>query len=284
VHMYLPAKTGGPWPAVLYIGPVTPKVGKDKAREMDAVRYMLEHGYAVCGFHFRDGMGMYRHYFPQHSGPWIEKGNRKVLLHGWGEMTIWAWKTRRVFEALLQRPEIDGKRIIVAGGSRYASAALLAAAYEERIAMLYCWEGVVQNRIGPINYDFFSKYTPFVEEVQKAGKHKSFPVDNHCLLATVAPRPVLFTGAASDPYGFWRYNMGHYRGARPVYEFLGETFPELAEAPKERPWKTGLYGKGPIQFLLREGTHEWVLDDWIYLVKFADMMAATRTTEGAGSR
>jgi hypothetical protein len=47
---------------------------------------------------------------------------------------IWSWKARRVFEALLQQPDIDGKRIIVSCGSRYASAALLTAAYEPRVS------------------------------------------------------------------------------------------------------------------------------------------------------
>jgi hypothetical protein len=97
------------------------------------------------------------------------------------------------------------------------------------------------------------------------------PVDNHCLLAAVAPRPVLFSAAGyPGPYGFTESDMYHYSHALPTYQFLGATFPERTVCPKERPWKTGIYGKGPMAFLLREGGHTYVLDDWTYLISFAE--------------
>jgi len=267
VNMYVPKERKGPVPAVLLIGLETPK-----GEGLAPVRYMAEHGFAVCGFSHRGAlMGTYRHYFPLHSGPWVKKEGKTVWQHGWGEMAIWAWKARRVFDALVERPEIDGKRIVVAGGSRYASAALLTAAYEERVALLYCWQGVPQNReIGRQGVDFKSKYAAVLDEIQAVGKLKSLPVDNHCLLATVAPRPVLFAAASTNPYGFTSSDLYHYTHAIRTYEFLGATFPERTVLPKERPWKTGIYGKGPMAFLLREGGHAWVLDDWTYLISFAE--------------
>jgi len=275
VNMLIPAKGEGPFPAVLYIGGRMPMVkeGKSKKKVATNVTHMLDRGYAVCGFGHRDGLGVYRHYFPQHSGPWVNFGTRKAPLHGWGEMAVWAWKARRVFEALLEQPDIDGRRIIVAGGSRYASAALLTAAYEPRVALLYCWQGVPQSRIsGYQGEDFKSKYTPFIQKVKAAGKLKAMPVDNHCLLATVAPRPALFsTSGYPGPYGFSRSLMHHYTHARPTYAFLGATFDEVFAFPEQRPWKTGLYGEGPLAFILQDDVgHSWQLADWTYLIDFAD--------------
>jgi hypothetical protein len=172
----------------------------------------------------------------------------------------------------MRRPEVDPGRIIVVGGSRYASAALIVAARDERVALLYCWQGIPRTRrYGYQGKDFKSKYAPIVEDFVDAKKLDALPVDSHCLLAAVAPRPVLFSVAGyPGPYGFSEEMMHHYNLARPAYEFLGARFDEAAAFPKERPWKTGIYGKGPIAFLMREGNHTWVLDDWKYLVDFAD--------------
>jgi hypothetical protein len=273
VQMAVPNGGAGPFPAILLIGATQPQVVEaDRQKTPAAVRLMVERGYAVCGFSPADGRGIYRHYFPEHSGPWVKREGGERPLHGWGEMAVWAWKARRILDALVRRPEVDTTRIIVAGGSRYASAALLVAARDERVALLYCWQGIPRTRrYGYQGANFKGKYAPIVEDFVDAKKLDALPVDSHCLLAAVAPRPVLFSVAGyPGPYGFSEEMMHHYNLARPAYEFLGARFDEAAAFPKERPWKTGIYGKGPMVLLMREGGHTWVLDDWKYLVDFAD--------------
>ena len=283
VAMTIPNKLPGPFPAILFLSGAQPLVkgpaGTDPAA---GVRHMVERGYAVCGFSHADGRGIYRHYFPEHSGPWVKREGGERPLHGWGEMAIWAWKARRVLDALVRQPEIDPKRIIVAGGSRYASSALIVAARDERVALLYCWQGIPRTRqSGYQGKDFRGKYAAVVEDFVDARKLDALPVDSHCLVAAVAPRPVLFSVAGyPGPYGFSQTMMHHYNLARPAYEFLGARFEEAAKCPEKHPWQTGIYGKGPMAFLMREGNHTWVLDDWKCLVDFADeRLASWRATQ-----
>jgi hypothetical protein len=274
VRMTIPSEGLGPHPTILFLGHAQPTVKEPAGTNpLAAIQLMVGRGYAVCGFSPADGRDMYRHYFPEHSGPWVKRGSEERPLHGWGEMAIWAWKGRRVLDALVQQPEVDHKRIIVAGGSRYASAALIVAARDERVALLYCWQGVPRTRrFGYQGKDFKSKYAPIVEDFVDAGALECLPIDSHCLLAAVAPRPVLFSVAGyPGPYGFSEEMMHHYNHARPAYEFLGARFEEVAKYPAERKgWKTNIYGKGPIALLMRDGAHTWHVDDWKYLLDFAD--------------
>src|SRR5262249_44825418 len=52
-----------------------------------------------------------------------------------GTIATWAWGIHRAIDYLVTDKELDAKRIIVVGHSRLGKAALLAAAFDERIAL-----------------------------------------------------------------------------------------------------------------------------------------------------
>ena len=52
-----------------------------------------------------------------------------------GGLMAWAWGVHRVIDALERIDKIDSKKIIVTGHSRYGKAALIAGAFDERIAL-----------------------------------------------------------------------------------------------------------------------------------------------------
>src|SRR5262249_19698576 len=52
-----------------------------------------------------------------------------------GGLMAWAWGVSRVIDALESVDKIDAKKVIVTGHSRYGKAALVAGAFDERIAL-----------------------------------------------------------------------------------------------------------------------------------------------------
>ncbi|HEY8504629.1 MAG TPA: hypothetical protein VIL46_08605, partial [Gemmataceae bacterium] len=116
-----------------------------------------------------------------------------------GALMAWAWGVSRVIDALETIPEIDATKVMVTGHSRYGKAALVAGAFDERIALtvpshsgcagvapfrfIYGKAEQLHNIAGAFPHWFRPGFDQF------AGKVERLPVDQHLLLALVAPRP-----------------------------------------------------------------------------------------------
>ena len=124
------------------------------------------------------------------------------------------------------------KRIAVVGHSRLGKTALLAGAFDERIALVDPQPGRLRRQRPRAGTTIRKAET--VAIITKrfphwfCGNFKEFdddpsqlPFDQHCLVALCAPRPVLFTNAADD---VWANPSGQFevlQAARPAYELLG---------------------------------------------------------------
>src|SRR5262245_5695377 len=145
----------------------------------------------------------------------------------------WAWAGMRAVDYLYTLPEVDKKKIGIAGHSRNGKQALLAAAFDERIGAVIPSSGNT-GECNPWRYttDMFSNesiqlltgaqphwFSPRLRFF--AGREAKLPVDQHTLIALVAPRGCMmytaYSESASNPLG---YEQG-YRAAKRVYDFLG---------------------------------------------------------------
>lgn len=145
----------------------------------------------------------------------------------------WAWAGMRAVDYLYTLPEVDKKKIGLAGHSRNGKQALLAAAFDERIGAVVPSSGNT-GECDPWRYttDMFSNesiqlltgaqphwFSPHLRFF--AGREDKLPVDQHTLMALVAPRGCMmytaYSESASNPVG---YEQG-YRAAKRVYDFLG---------------------------------------------------------------
>ncbi len=148
-----------------------------------------------------------------------------------GALMAWAWGMRRAIDVLAQDDRIDAKKIVVTGHSRYGKAALVAGAFDERIALtvpshsgcagsapfrfIYGNSEQLQNIVGFAPHWFRPDFNRFV------GKADELPLDQHLLKARVAPRAMLATEGTEDewtnPEGSQLTNLA----AAEVYQFLG---------------------------------------------------------------
>jgi hypothetical protein len=190
-----------------------------------------------------------------------------------GTIAAWAWGFHRCVDYLVTDRDVDAHRIAALGHSRNGKTALLAAAFDERIAMAFPHQagcgGSAPSRshvgesVKAINDRFPHWFNAQFKLFNEAPER--LPFDQNCLLALCAPRPVLFTAATGDQ---WSNPDGQFevlQGADPVYRFLGVEGLAAKEAPPLRKLVASRLG-----YYLREGKHSMTADDWTVFMDFAD--------------
>jgi hypothetical protein len=247
-------------------------VGRGSAKDVWPLELAVGRGYAVATFYSGD---------VQPDRPGVAEGLRKLLPAGTpaGDETAtimsWAWGVSRAVDYLVTAPGIDGKRIAVVGHSRLGKTALVAGAFDERIAL------VIPHQSGCGGAGPSRHADPKAETVRRintsfphwfCGNFKAFndaterlPFDQHCLAALCAPRPVLVTNAAED---LWANPAGQFdmlRRATPVYELLGVKGLEADRMPEH-----GTLVDSRLGYFIRPGKHAMTVPDWEVYLRYAD--------------
>ena len=182
----------------------------------------VSRGYVACVYAGADSR--------DDTGPWVEVWPE----YDWTKLARRAWAASRCVDFLHQLPVVDTNRIALTGHSRNGKVALIAAALDRRVnAVISSSSGAG----GACSYRFFSEaeFGEGIELITRtfpdwlhprlrffAGRESKLPVDQHELIASIAPRPCLISTALNDAVeSVWAVEQTYY-SARRVYQLLGE--------------------------------------------------------------
>ena len=194
--------------------------------------------------------------------------------YDWGLLRCWAWGVSRIVDYLETDPSIDKTKLVVTGVSRTGKSALIAGAFDDRLAMVapvassgggtpaYRFSGAEHGGKEGLS-EMMKKYPNWFSPNlhQFWGHAEKLPFDEHWFIALVAPRPFIALEGTSDQNVNIKGVKQSWLAARPAYALFGEgSFNRLGVNWANRP-------------------HGMVQGDWDALLNFADKFLLSKQVD-----
>lgn len=235
------------------------------------VETMVDRGVALATFHETDAE-------PDEGGS-LADGLRGTYLRedgtpfDWGTISVWAFAVSRALDALGGVPAVDAGRVAVFGNSRRGKTALWAAANDPRIAMVMAHQSgtagaaLARSPIGESIQAITTIYPQWFTDTFRtfSGAEEKLPIDQHQLLALLAPRPVLLTDGRDDTWADPPGARMAAEAATPAWALFGAAGLAPAGAPD-----------GSLVWRERPGGHAVLPEDWTGFLDFVEQHARPR--------
>lgn len=190
-------------------------------------------------------------------------------------VAAWSWALMRMLDYAQTDPALDASKVISIGHSRLGKTALVAAAFDARFAAAIsndsgCMGAALSKRQYGENIARITNVFPhwFSDNLKiYAGNEGALSVDQHQLLATIAPRPIYVASASEDRWADPKGELTSLIEAGKVYGLFGSRkFPTLSAFEIEKPFL------GDCGYHMRNGKHDITFYDWDNYIKFADKL------------
>lgn len=305
VLMYLPAKARGPVPvfvgynfrgnqsihsdpAILlshswmrpgggegYEGNTATEKSRGTSASRWPVEMILDRGYGLVTLYYGDVE-------PDHADGWKD-GIRRYLTQDedrrsldpeeWSAISAWSWGLSRVVDYLETDKSVDAKKIALMGHSRLGKTSLWGGASDERFAIVIsndsgCGGAALSRRAFGETVERINTSFPhwFCKQFKQYNSNEAaLPVDQHMLIALMAPRPVYVASAQEDQWADPNGEFLSAKNAGPVYQLFGLKGVGVDKQP-EIHHPVG----GHIGYHIRAGKHDVTDYDWEQYMNFAD--------------
>ena len=235
----------------------------------------FDRGYAFVAVHQKDLVGHNEVAFEKGIHPlFFKDGQSFPAADEWGVISAVAWGGMRALDYLETDDDVDHERVALMGHSKMGKTALWTAAQDERFALAISAQSgcagaaLWRRRSGETLSKMVTRFPYWLSRNawKFVDQESDLPVDQHMLLALIAPRPVYVASGKSDT---WADPRGEYLSAYhagEVYRLLGkrgltsEATPSLGEAILD----------SEVGYHIREGGHSVEPYDWRRFMDFAD--------------
>lgn len=191
----------------------------------------------------------------------------------WGVIAGISWQLSRAMDYLETDKQVDKSKVAILGFSKLGKSTLWAGAMDTRFALVMsqnsgCAGAALWRRNFGENLKYMSRFPHWLCDNAKKyiGREGDLPVDQHMLIACIAPRPVYIMSGIND---MWADNMGEYisaHNATPVYELFGLK----GQSNKVRPKVNEPADDRALSYCVRSGGHGYEPTDWVQYINFMD--------------
>ncbi|MFK7845991.1 MAG: acetylxylan esterase [Rhodothermales bacterium] len=235
----------------------------------------FDRGYAFVAVYQKDLVGHNEVSFDKGIHPlFFKEGQSFPKADEWGVISAVAWGGMRALDYLETDDAVDHTRVALMGHSKMGKTALWTAAQDERFALVISAESgcagaaLWRRRSGETLKKMVTRFPYWLSRNawKFVDQEDDLPVDQHMLIALMAPRPVYVASGSEDG---WADPRGEYLSAyhaSEVYQLLGKTGLTSEATP---PLNEAII-QSEVGYHIKKGGHSVETYDWMRFMDFMD--------------